>query len=79
MLMDQKKSKCRLYGFCSFHLTYKGYTFCLSEVLGKGCEVQQLEKIEKESCQSDKGINSSLSLFAFNHLTCPSDTFQPEK
>jgi len=34
MLMSQKESKCLLNGLCSFHFDYKGYTFCLSEILG---------------------------------------------
>ncbi len=48
ILMNQKESKCLLYGFCSLLFKYKGYTFCLSEVLGQGCEIENLKKLEKE-------------------------------
>ena len=55
MLMSQKESRCILNGLCSFHFEYKGYTFCLSEVLGEGCEPQRLEKLEKETCEREEG------------------------
>jgi len=51
MLMSQKKSKCVLNGLCSLHFDYKGYTFCLSEILGEGCESERLKKLEKEACE----------------------------
>ncbi len=57
MLMSQKKSKCLLDGLCSLHFEYKGYTFCLSEVLGEGCEsekLEKLEKLEKEACEREE-------------------------
>ncbi len=78
--MSQRKSRYILDGYCSLHFKYEGYTFCLSEVLGKGCEVQKMEKLEKEICESDEGFDFSLSLFAFNgHQKCPSETSCPEK
>ncbi len=49
MLMDRKESRCLLNGLCSFYFEYKGYTFCVSEVLGGGCESQKLKKLEQES------------------------------
>ena len=55
MLMSQKESRCILNGLCSFHFEYKGYTFCLSEVLGEGCESQRLKKLEKETCEREEG------------------------
>ncbi|HUL31506.1 MAG TPA: hypothetical protein VLZ03_13725 [Thermodesulfobacteriota bacterium] len=48
VLMSQKESECVRSGLCSFHFKYKGYTFCLSEVLGRGCEVESLKKLEQE-------------------------------
>jgi hypothetical protein len=78
--MSQRKSRCILDGYCSLHFRYEGYTFCLSEVLGKGCEVQELEKLDKEICQSDERFDASLSLFAFNeHQKCLPETFPPDK
>jgi len=55
ILMNQKESKCLLYGFCSLLFKYEGYTFCLSEVLGHGCEIEKLKKLEKEICKSEEG------------------------
>ena len=55
ILMNQKESKCLMNGFCSLLFKYKGYTFCLSEVLGQGCEIENLKKLEKEICKSEEG------------------------
>jgi len=55
MLMSQKESSCLLSGLCSFHFGHKGYTFCLSEVLGEGCESERLKKLEKETCEREEG------------------------
>ncbi len=63
--MNQKEHKCILKGFCCFHFRYEGYAFCLSEVLGKGCEVQKLENLGKEICESEEELNPSLPLFKF--------------
>ena len=52
MLMRQKESRCLLKGLCSFHFEYKGYTFCISEVLGKGCESQRLKKLDQEASEA---------------------------
>jgi hypothetical protein len=54
MLMSQKESKCLLNGLCSLHFDYEGYTFCLSEILGEGCESQRLKKLEKEACKREE-------------------------
>ncbi len=56
MLMGQKESKCLLKGFCSFHFEYKGFTFCISEVLGKGCEFQRLKEMEQEACEAKERL-----------------------
>jgi hypothetical protein len=58
MLMSQKEPKCILNGLCSFHFRYKGYTFCLSEVLGEGYEWQRLKKLEEETCEREEGHSS---------------------
>lgn len=52
MLMGQKESKCLLNGLCSLRFNYKGYPFCISEVLGEGCESQRLKKLEQEACEA---------------------------
>jgi hypothetical protein len=80
MVMRQRKSRCQLNGFCPLHFRYEGYTFCVSEVLGKGCEVQKLEKLEKEIYQSKEEFHNVLLLFPFNeHQEPPSETFHPNK
>ena len=56
VLMDQKESKCLLRGLCSFYFEYKGFTFCISEVLGEGCEFQRLKKMEQEACEAKEGL-----------------------
>jgi len=67
ILMNQKESKCLLNGFCSLIFKYKGFTFCLSEVLGQGCEIENLQKLEKEISKSEEGSpfeeNEIVSLF----------------
>ena len=54
ILMNQKESKCVLYGFCSLLFKYEGFTFCLSEVLGQGCEIEKLKKLEKDICKAEE-------------------------
>jgi hypothetical protein len=58
ILMSQKESKCLMHGFCSLLFKYEGYTFCLSEVLGHGCEIENLKKLEEEICKSEEGPSS---------------------
>jgi len=60
ILMNQKESRCLLSGLCSFRFEYKGYTFCISEVLGKGCELEKLRKLEQEACGSEEGPQESV-------------------
>jgi len=54
MLMNQKESTCLLNGLCSFHFNYKGYPFCISEILGQGCESQKLKKLEQEASEAQE-------------------------
>jgi len=80
MVMRQRKSRCLLNGYCPLHFRYEGYTFCVSEVLGKGCEVQKLEKLEKEICQRNEEFDTLLPLFPFDpQQKRPSEIFQSEK
>ncbi len=58
MLMNQKESRCLLSGLCSFRFEYKGFTFCISEVLGEGCELEKLKKLEEEACECKEGLIS---------------------
>lgn len=54
ILVNQKESKCLMHGFCPLLFKYKGYTFCLSEVLGQGCEIESLKKLEREICKREE-------------------------
>jgi hypothetical protein len=60
MVMSQKESRCIMYGLCSFYFKHRGYRFCLSEILGKGCELQKLEKPQEEVSQNNKEFHFSL-------------------
>jgi len=52
LLMNQKESRFLLNGLCSLRFNYKGYPFCISEVLGKGCESQKLKKLNQEDSEA---------------------------
>jgi hypothetical protein len=56
--MNQKESKCLMYGFCPLLFKYEGFTFCLSEVLGQGCETEKLKNLEKEICKAEEDLPS---------------------
>ena len=43
----QRISRCVVSGeTCGFYLHYKGFGFCLSEILGQGCQIERMEKLE---------------------------------
>ena len=81
MLMSQKESKCLLDGLCSLHFQYKGYTFCLSEVLGEGCESEKLKKLEKEASEREEAQASqeNTDVPLFECTKGPSYNFIEEK
>ncbi len=45
MAFRQKEKKCVLSGLCPFNLNYKGYGFCISELLGEGCQEERLRRL----------------------------------
>ncbi len=58
----QKISRCVVSGeTCGFYLRYKGFSFCLSEVLGQGCQVERLEKLE-DHCEALRETEDRLPL-----------------
>lgn len=60
MALNQKMSKCLIGGrSCSFYLQYKGNHFCVSEILGEGCQVERLEYLE-EFYHGKENVNSLL-------------------
>jgi hypothetical protein len=60
LALNQRMSNCLIGGRpCSFYLQYKGSSFCVSEILGKECEVERLEQL-KQLYDEKEEANSSL-------------------
>jgi hypothetical protein len=58
----QRISKCLIGGLaCGFFLRYKGFTFCLSEIMGEGCQVERSARAEEFHRHGEK-INHWLPL-----------------
>jgi hypothetical protein len=45
MAFKQKQKDCVLGGLCQYKIIYKGAGFCILELLGKGCEIEYLQKL----------------------------------
>jgi hypothetical protein len=63
LALNRRMSSC-LVGArpCGFYLKYKGTSFCVSEVLGKGCQVESLDA--SEECNSpEEETNFSFPFF----------------
>ncbi len=61
MVLSQKERKCLLGGICPFLLEYQRILFCVSEILGQGCQVERLNfshdaQSESERLQRSKGV-----------------------
>ncbi len=52
MVLDQKERKCLLGGVCPFLLKYQGILFCVSEILGQGCQVERQRADSVQEAQS---------------------------
>ncbi len=57
MVLSQKERKCVLGKFCPFLLEYRCILFCVSEILGQGCQVERQKGV---SVQDDKSRNENL-------------------
>ena len=57
MAFCQKEKKCILGGVCPFLLEYQGILFCVSEIMGEGCQIEKLRLLSDENDQSDGGIS----------------------
>jgi hypothetical protein len=55
MGLGQKEKKCLLGGVCPFLLEYRRILFCISEILGQGC---QIEKLHFDHEAQDEGEHS---------------------
>jgi hypothetical protein len=42
MVFSQKERKCLLGGVCPFLFEYQHIPFCVSEILGQGCQMEKL-------------------------------------
>jgi hypothetical protein len=60
LALNWKMSNC-LVGArpCGFLFQYKGNNFCVSEILGEGCQVERLEQMEQPYDEKEK-VNLSL-------------------
>jgi hypothetical protein len=57
LVARQKISNCLLGGTsCRFHLRYKEFTFCSSEIMGDSCQIERLKNLE-EACPGSEEIN----------------------
>jgi hypothetical protein len=45
LAFSQKEGDCALSGPCPFYLIYRGYGFCVSELLGESCQAEKLRDI----------------------------------
>jgi hypothetical protein len=56
---DQRISRCLIGSrTCGLYLHYKGFYFCISEILGQSCQVEMSEKLEDryEDLQNSHGL-----------------------
>lgn len=59
LVTKQKISSCLVGGtLCRFHLHYKEYTFCASEIVGHGCQLEKLKRLEEVHPKDKKTIAS---------------------
>ena len=64
MAFCQKEKKCVLGGICPFLLEYQCILFCVSEILGQGCQIEKLRLLSNENVQSEDGISPKAVKFA---------------
>jgi hypothetical protein len=49
LALNQKMSRCIMGGNpCRLYLQYKGSYFCVSEILREGCQLEKLEKLDRD-------------------------------
>jgi hypothetical protein len=60
MAFEQKENRCLLYGPCPFLLFYQGVRFCVSEILGKGCESGRLGLLSQDIDDSPERMEFSV-------------------
>ena len=53
MAFSQKEKNCMLGGACPFLLEYHYILFCVSEILGQGCQIEKSRLLSSESAQNE--------------------------
>ena len=53
MALCQKEKNCVLGGVCPFLLEYQCILFCVSEILGQGCQIEKLRLLSDENAQNE--------------------------
>ena len=62
LVFAQRISECLIGGqVCGLYLHYKGFNFCVSEIMWEGCEFEKSARLE-ETHQGEKEINWSFPL-----------------
>ena len=53
MALCQKEKNCVLGGICPFLLEYQDILFCVSEILGRGCQIEKLRQLSGQDNQNE--------------------------
>lgn len=53
MALCQKEKNCVLGGVCPFLLEYQCILFCVSEILGQGCQIEKLRLLSDKNGQTE--------------------------
>jgi len=63
MAFCQKEKICMLGGVCPFLLEYRRILFCISEIVGQGCQIEKLRLLSEENAGSeDEGSRKAVKL-----------------
>jgi hypothetical protein len=57
MVFCQKRKNCVIGGECPFLFEYRHILFCVSEILGQGCQIEKLSLLSDGNGQSESGIS----------------------
>jgi hypothetical protein len=57
MAFSQKEKNCLLGGWCPFLIEYQCILFCVSEILGQGCQIEKIKLLSHEEAQSEEEAN----------------------
>ncbi len=61
MVLNQKEKKCLLGGVCPFLLECQRILFCVSEILGKGCQIERQRLDSVQQAQSEGESSQKLA------------------